>query len=897
MYTLKRYLTAMIFRDFWCAGFTLLGLAMSPVLVSGAATGSMESPTTDEACPAHPVDLAMEMTWSPSEVSRTNTAMGAWGRAFEHLGAARVSEARELLAGLSTRLPPSCAEKITARLDLDRAATAYEAGELEHAWRFARSARRQITTHNYDPHLVAASWLVQGEVALEWGDAGLAVVALLQAVAQTADDQQSALVHWAATVRLSEAKEQLGALREARALARTAQQAAATRSWRLIEERAARVLRRTRAQTLEGEPHDPSALSQIDSRVREPAVLMTRDLELIVDLDPSEHSPTASTSLRNAVTLLEQRAPRSLALARGLAAMLASEGLSTTAALTRQRTLAWNAVRSRCDAAIDASSNRYCQARYESVIFTLLVATTEAGEIELAFRISQAWSHERKASARMDRWPLSPPCSPLDRSVDKRHWREASQSMARALEERQAVALTAEDARRWGASWNVEYALAARNREAEATWRHALEDWSSLRLDADNALAESVEQPLANGVALVDLHDDPRTGLSGETLLAYVVGEEKTLLFVVPSNPRSPIVSHLLPHGRAGWQRRSEEFRTHLLTETVTRSISVAGRSTMDWWGRAVRRELLPVTLTSLLLRPSTRLLIEPDGPLWSIPFGALVLNDQGPPVWLGATVRLSLVYDLLAPQTALVKPAKRAQLAAKVLLVGATRRSDYKLTRSRRSGQRLRFSALPKGTSAPQLADLPGARVEIDALASLYDVRVRPFPVGIGDGSIDELLDAQLIHFATHGVFESGPAALSYLLVDRGNSRNHIDLESDQRLEAWEISCSGGTHAQLVVLAACDSAPRGFDPLKAPGLAEAFLESGARSVLSSMWPVADAASSKFMLAFHRSVKLGVPFDEALRRTVAEHAAAPFDRSPVRWAGFVLVGRSGILVR
>ncbi|MGW3406244.1 CHAT domain-containing protein, partial [Streptomyces zhihengii] len=70
----------------------------------------------------------------------------------------------------------------------------------------------------------------------------------------------------------------------------------------------------------------------------------------------------------------------------------------------------------------------------------------------------------------------------------------------------------------------------------------------------------------------------------------------------------------------------------------------------------------------------------------------------------------------------------------------------------------------------------------------------------------------------------------------------------------------------ELVVLAACRTnvSGHGFD--EAYSLATAFLVAGARSVVGSMWPVPDEATSLLMyMVHHFSAREGMPPGQALR--------------------------------
>ncbi len=98
--------------------------------------------------------------------------------------------------------------------------------------------------------------------------------------------------------------------------------------------------------------------------------------------------------------------------------------------------------------------------------------------------------------------------------------------------------------------------------------------------------------------------------------------------------------------------------------------------------------------------------------------------------------------------------------------------------------------------------------------------------------------------------------------------------------------------HTDLVVLSACQTH---LGELSAGdelvGLERAFLRAGVPSLLSTLWPVDDAATAALMERFYSHLRAGTPKAEALRlaqvETQAEYPA------PYYWAGFVLVGDAG----
>ncbi|WP_328874741.1 CHAT domain-containing protein [Streptomyces sp. NBC_00287] len=112
------------------------------------------------------------------------------------------------------------------------------------------------------------------------------------------------------------------------------------------------------------------------------------------------------------------------------------------------------------------------------------------------------------------------------------------------------------------------------------------------------------------------------------------------------------------------------------------------------------------------------------------------------------------------------------------------------------------------------------------------------------------------LLHLACHGVVRQGERHSAYLALSGGQ------LAAEQLTEG----VSRFPELELVVLAACRTnvSGRGYD--EAYSLSTAFLVAGARSVIGSLWPVPDEATSLLMYMTHHFMSHdGLPPGPALR--------------------------------
>ncbi len=148
------------------------------------------------------------------------------------------------------------------------------------------------------------------------------------------------------------------------------------------------------------------------------------------------------------------------------------------------------------------------------------------------------------------------------------------------------------------------------------------------------------------------------------------------------------------------------------------------------------------------------------------------------------------------------------------------------------------------------ELPQLPGARVEAAAVAELY----RTVPL-LGDGATEANLRAavgagvNVLHLATHGLFDADDPLHSAVIVAGADT---VTWLTAARLFEAPLK------ADLVVLSACETgvgkAVAGDDYL---GLMRSFYLGGARTVVNSLWPVADRGTQIFMTRFHELARQG----------------------------------------
>lgn len=218
-----------------------------------------------------------------------------------------------------------------------------------------------------------------------------------------------------------------------------------------------------------------------------------------------------------------------------------------------------------------------------------------------------------------------------------------------------------------------------------------------------------------------------------------------------------------------------------------------------------------------------------------------------------------------------------------------------------------LRLAAFGRVAPDREHTALPGVRAELQVLSSLNrgrhpsqtTDRVFEDQAFTAQALHDTLAQApRLVHIASHFHLAAAEEESSYLLLGDG-----------QRLPLARMAQMPWHHVHLVLLSACDSAVgdapqpgREFN-----GLAGVLRQAGARNVLASLWPIADASTASFMREFYRPmIKPKLPdarstgggragpsgplpdvkwLTQAQRRWLIRHAGSSLAH-PYHWAAF-----------
>jgi len=283
----------------------------------------------------------------------------------------------------------------------------------------------------------------------------------------------------------------------------------------------------------------------------------------------------------------------------------------------------------------------------------------------------------------------------------------------------------------------------------------------------------------------------------------------------------------LLPHRLVIFVARGGEVR--VVERAIKDGEIERNVETFDSRSAAALNALLIDPIRALIGDAAT-LVIVPDAALQGLPFAALF--DP-------ATHRYLIEERavVVAPSAAayLARRPRPAQTAPKVVIVGDPQR--------------------------PDVESLYGAAREMNAVAALY-----PAPIVLrGERAtrqlfLDSIRDADVVHFAGHGVASPGSSALLFA----GNG-------ATGRLFVNDVAALHLPKTAVVVLAACESAAG--ETRRSEGtwsVAHGFLVAGVPSVIATLWTVDDDLSAPFFVRLHQHLRTGARPADALRLTQIE---------------------------
>jgi CHAT domain-containing protein/Tfp pilus assembly protein PilF len=428
-------------------------------------------------------------------------------------------------------------------------------------------------------------------------------------------------------------------------------------------------------------------------------------------------------------------------------------------------------------------------------------------------------------------------------------------------------------------------------KEREQATEQARQASVAPRVEAERRWAE-VRHTIETAIPAPANAAEARRALPADAVLVvFNVGEEASTVFLVRRD--GPVEAFAIQTPLRELTARVDFVRRTVSGEPDGRGIKLTeSDSVRVTAARDLYQKLFPAEARQAIGK-ARRVLLSPDGPLWDLPFAALVINDQGTPQYLGLEKPLAYAQSLTTLAQTTQAAVLRRTTSLRSLVVGnplfdnaLRNRPAAGAAADQTQGE---LVLLSRDNEAP--APLPYAEVEARQVAALYRGRASSGIEPTEAWFRQRVGEADVIHLATHGYFNPfRPVSSGVRLAVPAQEPGPGETDNDGALQAWEVF-GLQMRADLVVLSACQTGLGAKVPGEGlVGLTRAFQVAGAASVVATQWSVADKSTASGMVVFHQRLLKGLARDEALRQAMRTLASEPSTAHPRYWAPFVLIG-------
>ncbi len=352
----------------------------------------------------------------------------------------------------------------------------------------------------------------------------------------------------------------------------------------------------------------------------------------------------------------------------------------------------------------------------------------------------------------------------------------------------------------------------------------------------------------------VNLQNFQRHLEKGELLLEYVLGEPSSYVMAIT---KSAVTSHSLP-GKTDLESRVSQYRRALDQKKTNAAL-----------GQGLFYTLLGDIPE---YARAASVIVVADGGLHRLPFSALWDGNK----YVVQTHAVSVVPS--ATVLDVVRGVRHPQDRQELLGVAAW-------SAERPTG----FDRVLREVTAPELKQFTPLPQSLHEVTTIARELPKPSIVLAGNTATETdfrtlpLNEFSVLHLALHGFIDKDyPDRSSLVFAPERGEKN------DGLLQAREIR-NLQLNASLVTLSACDT---GVGPVGESGvdsLANAFLDAGATTVVSSLWNVDDRATATLMIDFYENLKQGQSKSEALRQAKMSMIASAASQ-PYYWAAFEMSG-------
>lgn len=296
-----------------------------------------------------------------------------------------------------------------------------------------------------------------------------------------------------------------------------------------------------------------------------------------------------------------------------------------------------------------------------------------------------------------------------------------------------------------------------------------------------------------------------------------------------------------------------------------------------------------PVEVALAELGGIERIIIIPEGPLNYLPFESL---GKGKFLLEKYTINYQLSGALLLNSGLNTMRNKPSFIAmAPVFDDKKTNFVNKSCERFVRLSQKTDTTSRAFTANGDYITPLPATEMEVEKINQIHVDKGIFSKFFVNESASEELIkkgelaNFDYVHLATHGFVNSQYPELSGLLLTQDPAS-----AEDGILYTGEIL--GLTfRADLVTLSACETAlGKKIEGEGVRGLTTAFLYAGAKSVVASLWKVADESTALLMIAFYTELLSGKDKAQALRLAKLKLIADQKYSHPFYWAPFVQIG-------
>ncbi|MUH34680.1 CHAT domain-containing protein [Zobellia amurskyensis] len=177
------------------------------------------------------------------------------------------------------------------------------------------------------------------------------------------------------------------------------------------------------------------------------------------------------------------------------------------------------------------------------------------------------------------------------------------------------------------------------------------------------------------------------------------------------------------------------------------------------------------------------------------------------------------------------------------------------------------------------KLPELFFSKNEVKNIAEVFPSKILLNNEATKTNFIENVANHSVLHLATH--------------ADIGDGENPWVAFSDSKMYLKEIYATKN-QADMVVLSGCNTSngalKRGEGVMS---LARGFFYSGAKSVVSTLWPVSDEAGKEILINFYKNLNEGLTKSKALQKAKLAYLKNTEEKElkhPYYWAGYVALG-------